>query len=280
MLKGSPALVTSFVYLLPHKNESRFKIGKANDVLSRAAVFSDPLDLEKARMLHFPSEADACNAERMLHRMASRFHVKDLPETCGYTEWYDTACFEALIDTARTTMRDWLGLLDITLVPESQLTKLSDSSVRLGKSLKWYRDREITERNLLTGRWVSPDEQTSHCAELLKILFQEIVCSVDSNAYLQRSRTGRGLEIHLLACRTYEPIRRLIGPAHCIFVFSANPGQGPTSPMRFHHGFRPLWNKSKGHQIYTPLPQEVSFFSDLVEKTWGEMGLEFRPTTE
>lgn len=92
------------VYLLRHAQHPRFKIGKANDILSRARSFDwSSIDFDGSLGLSMASEAAAYSLERILHRT---FHYARFPidvvvssgdRTDGASEWFDISCMPRLL---------------------------------------------------------------------------------------------------------------------------------------------------------------------------------------
>lgn len=97
-------LMSSHVYLLRDKNHARFKIGKANNILSRARNFSwDCIDFSASVGLKVTTEAEAYALENILHRTFrhARLQVGDIIATGGSadggTEWFDVSCWARLL---------------------------------------------------------------------------------------------------------------------------------------------------------------------------------------
>lgn len=96
--------MSSHVYLLRDKNHARFKIGKANNILSRARNFSwDCIDFSASVGLKVTTEAEAYALENILHRTFrhARLQVGDIIATGGSadggTEWFDVSCWARLL---------------------------------------------------------------------------------------------------------------------------------------------------------------------------------------
>jgi len=98
----------SHVYLLAHATHARFKVGKANDILSRARCFGwDEIDFQTSLGLELISEEKARDLERILHGAfgASRVPADEVRaqggRTDGSTEWLRSECrprLERLLD--------------------------------------------------------------------------------------------------------------------------------------------------------------------------------------
>lgn len=94
MSAESPA---SFVYCLAHREQPRFKVGKANNVLERARVLGmSEFNFGKSFALQLPDENRAFEVERSIHRLLSPWRIDpqrlgaagELPSQ-GFTEWFE-----------------------------------------------------------------------------------------------------------------------------------------------------------------------------------------------
>lgn len=105
-----------FVYLLKHKTEPRFKIGKANDVLQRISSIGgrDCYDLIESRSIDARTPENACRVERILHRMFSTWQLPvDIAQRfVGDTEQFNIQCFGAVIAFVEANK----ALLDVGVV--------------------------------------------------------------------------------------------------------------------------------------------------------------------
>jgi len=90
-----------FVYLLQHATESRFKIGKANDIYQRIPSIGgfDAFDLTSSLCIQLPTEKDAYKLEKSLHRLFGAFNlpVDKSNRYSGDTEQFNTECFERVL---------------------------------------------------------------------------------------------------------------------------------------------------------------------------------------
>lgn len=87
--------MTSHVYILSHKSEPRFKIGKANVILSRVRTIGlDEFDLKASIAIEAPSEKKANIIEKSLHRLFDNWRISSdlIPVKDGATEWFDAKC--------------------------------------------------------------------------------------------------------------------------------------------------------------------------------------------
>jgi hypothetical protein len=119
----------SYVYLLVHRGEPRFKIGKANDPKARAAKLPEAplIDQEKSLTAMLPTQARAIEVERMLHKALAGFRLTlyDGPGTTwdGSTEWFSVTGLRHAINLLRATP---LGGAESARV---QLTNLQGQSI-------------------------------------------------------------------------------------------------------------------------------------------------------
>lgn len=94
----------SHVYLLQHSSQPRFKIGKADDILSRARSFKwESIDFAKSRALAVSSNSDAFALERLLHLAFKSFRIDSEIVTSsggvvdGASEWFRSECWPRLL---------------------------------------------------------------------------------------------------------------------------------------------------------------------------------------
>ncbi|KWU19020.1 GIY-YIG nuclease family protein [Burkholderia cenocepacia] len=100
--------MSSFVYLLQHKAEPRFKIGKANDVIARVRQLGHRhFSFDRSKALEVDSEQASQNVERLLHRLFASFRLDPAATQDarfpglrrgqdGSTEWFNMACWDRL----------------------------------------------------------------------------------------------------------------------------------------------------------------------------------------
>jgi hypothetical protein len=90
----------SFVYLLQHASAPRFKIGKAVDIGARVRQLGlNRFDYAQSSALRVPSEADAFNLEKLLHRAFAKSRIASTDVVSGEgessdgdTEWFCLSC--------------------------------------------------------------------------------------------------------------------------------------------------------------------------------------------
>ena len=94
----------SHVYILRHTQHPRFKIGKANDIISRARNFRwDTIDFSNSLGLSVPSEMDAYTLEKILHRTFRHARVSAEEVIAGggnpdgASEWFAISCWPRLL---------------------------------------------------------------------------------------------------------------------------------------------------------------------------------------
>ena len=96
--------MASHVYILRDLKHSRFKIGKANDILARARSFRwESIDFPQSLGLRLASETDAYTLEKILHRTFRLASVDPLEvvgsggSVDGASEWFSTSCWPRLL---------------------------------------------------------------------------------------------------------------------------------------------------------------------------------------
>lgn len=101
--------MSAYVYLLWHKTEPRFKIGKADNLRTRIQQLGiSQFDLARTKLLELDDCSQAVNLERVLHRMFQRHRLmpgQAAPVSCpelrskrhdGDTEWFSAECWGRL----------------------------------------------------------------------------------------------------------------------------------------------------------------------------------------
>lgn len=94
----------AYVYILPHIEHQRFKIGKANDVHRRMGSIGDVFDLSQSKSIKLNNADAAYNLERALHRCFDKWRIpaleiaeQDGGKLSGYTEWFQSGCLTKLL---------------------------------------------------------------------------------------------------------------------------------------------------------------------------------------
>lgn len=120
--------MASYVYLLAHPTQSRFKIGKAVDIHARIQQLgADQFDLDNSQALAVTTEEDSSNLEKLLHRAFIQWRIDSAVITIdegarreGASEWFDMACRERL----STFIRDNKDILQCTELSSPELKAL------------------------------------------------------------------------------------------------------------------------------------------------------------
>lgn len=90
----------SFVYLLLSTDGNKFKIGKADNVHSRYTTLKrhwGEFDLEKSMQIKCDKK-QVHNLEKTLHFIFDNYNIELPSNSDGYTEWFDSDCFEDVTD--------------------------------------------------------------------------------------------------------------------------------------------------------------------------------------
>lgn len=81
----------SYVYLIRHATEPRFKIGKSNEPIGRSKSFGDDLDLENSLQIHLGHRA--YGIEKGLHAILDAYRLPPVSTNDGATEWFRLECW-------------------------------------------------------------------------------------------------------------------------------------------------------------------------------------------
>ncbi len=94
------------VYILPHRSEPRFKIGKANDLSARIAQIGkkNELDISKVFVLEAGSKERAFEIEKSLHRLFSPARLEGDRDAWGdgFSEWFCASVYPQALAVAKT----------------------------------------------------------------------------------------------------------------------------------------------------------------------------------
>lgn len=82
----------SYVYLVRHATEPRFKIGKADNPLFRSKSFGENLDLESSLQIHLGHRA--YGIEKGLHSIFDAYRLPPVSANDGATEWFQLDCWD------------------------------------------------------------------------------------------------------------------------------------------------------------------------------------------
>lgn len=115
----------SYVYILKHSSDDRFKIGKAVDIPTRVSQLGhSQFDISSSQALRLSSENDANNVERLLHRAFAKWRIdpavlilEEGGRRDGDTEWFDSSCYERL----NSFLADNHDLLQYSLISSNEL---------------------------------------------------------------------------------------------------------------------------------------------------------------
>ncbi|WP_137917194.1 GIY-YIG nuclease family protein [Hydrogenophaga sp. 2FB] len=129
--------MTSHIYILAHKSEPRFKIGKANNIFHRArSIGLDEFDLKASIAIEAATEKAALDIEKSLHRLFVKWRLKSelvSADQGGATEWFDEACRSRLEGFIESNL-DLLGLRilrDLQIVPPDLKNKKDERQEKL-----------------------------------------------------------------------------------------------------------------------------------------------------
>jgi len=90
----------SFVYLLLSLDNKKFKIGKSDNVYNRYNTLRKnwgEFDLEKSWQIKCKKK-QVHSVEKILHFIFDKWNIKLTEQLDGYTEWFDVACMDEVID--------------------------------------------------------------------------------------------------------------------------------------------------------------------------------------
>ncbi len=100
-----------YVYLLQHKSEPRFKIGKADNLRVRANALGGADSFDFERSVAFKT-ARAPNLERALHHIFAEARLSLDTKQDGYTEWFDNSILNDVVKFVQS-QTDVLGVDEI-----------------------------------------------------------------------------------------------------------------------------------------------------------------------
>lgn len=128
----------SYVYLLAHPTEPRFKIGKAININSRLQQLGrTQFDLSSSQALEVFTEAESDNLERLLHRAFSQWrldsdvvHVSDGARLAGHSEWFHCDCKARLAAFINANM----DLLQCRMIDSHELQELVAQSMKQSRA--------------------------------------------------------------------------------------------------------------------------------------------------
>lgn len=137
----------SFVYLLVHAYESRFKVGVSNSPIKRAKELQEQINMDGSYKIQVGSLSDAYRLEKTLHFIfqANRLDIQEVSD--GYTEWFSIDALPEVIrfvqeNAERVHISEVCSLLPKTmgtkhLIPGSvlEINNLADLATNLTELL-------------------------------------------------------------------------------------------------------------------------------------------------
>lgn len=94
----------SFLYILAFPEMNAIKIGKANDIANRYSQLKGcwgDADLKNSYSIKLES-SDVFVIEKALHTVFKKWHIKDLPNRDGYTEFFEKGCLKQVVDFVKS----------------------------------------------------------------------------------------------------------------------------------------------------------------------------------
>ena len=142
----------SYVYLLLSTDGEKFKIGKADNVYSRYATLKKywgGFNLKKSMQIKCDKK-QVHNLEKILHFVFDNYNINLPSDFDGYTEWFDSNCFEDAVDL----------LKDIAW-------KIPDNRIQIIEGIKQHykkRENKVKEQkqNTLTKEEEEKEERERH----------------------------------------------------------------------------------------------------------------------
>ena len=160
----------SYVYLLAHVAEPRFKIGKANDIAARArSIKLSEFDFARSSALRVADDVAAYRLERFLHGALVKWRIaaSDIKGgTSGSTEWFHADCrgrLQVFLDANR-------DLFDFEQIPgEKNLPNIAAAAVELNRVSKaaLLRLQKIESARVRKEEW-----ESAFAAEIQEMRFR------------------------------------------------------------------------------------------------------------
>jgi len=99
-----------YVYLLLSKNYDVFKIGKTINPKVRIKRLAKSFDyaFSGSWVIECDSEDKAVIIEGRLQSMFSEWNIENMPRIEGYTEFYDSSCFDLVLSSLITPECDFI----------------------------------------------------------------------------------------------------------------------------------------------------------------------------
>lgn len=147
-----------YLYMLAHGDGSVFKIGVANDIPARAAVFSQQVDYARSWAAQ-GSRAACYRAEGVLHRLLHRFRQR--LDGDGGTEWFSMDCNDRARELFET-LRDDIGMGPLDTISQPTAAVRPRNYPQLSREERAER-RETRRREMVEALY---HENTDHVAIL------------------------------------------------------------------------------------------------------------------
>lgn len=135
--------LSMYVYLICHASEPRFKIGKADNPISRSKAFGEQLDLKRSLQIYMGKHAKL--HETWLHFVSAKFRLLALSKKDGATEWYDITYWHRCLKLHE----DIYDLIQELLVPLHNPIKVAKQPLTADELLERRRVRLEVEQRLI-----------------------------------------------------------------------------------------------------------------------------------
>lgn len=88
--------MSAYLYLLPDKDKTKFKIGKTNNQnrIKHLSNVWNEIDIMSSLMFKYENNLSMGTTEKMLHLLYNKHNIRDLDRKDGHTEWFDYSCFD------------------------------------------------------------------------------------------------------------------------------------------------------------------------------------------
>ena len=144
----------SYVYLVRHATEPRFKIGKADYPFLRSKSFGENLDLESSLQIHLGHRA--YGIEKGLHAIFDAYRLPPVSANDGATEWFQLECWDRCL-AFFNQHNDLIGALPRS-IPKPAPTSVTvltaeEKAERRQRRIETERRRVQEENTEDIGRW-------------------------------------------------------------------------------------------------------------------------------
>lgn len=160
------------LYFLFDRNQPNLKIGIAKNVLSRLRTLPEEIDLDRSLYVECSKQA-ARKIEQTIHTVFAEHSIaKDRGD--GYTEWFDSACFDDVRNFLETH-RDRLGCSDFRAIPKPLLLLPDPKPAEKPPTTAQRLTREeVEERNILALK--DTDERCLEALNEIEAIIQSGAC--------------------------------------------------------------------------------------------------------